>query len=203
MEEKVLPPSRHLYLHSDVDEISVGELIRQIDEINDYDAKIDELTMMSMQNVYIEAEGDISMSIQRQPIILHVNTCGGSIRDGLALINAIKGSGTPIYSLVEGKAMSMGFVIALSCEYRMGYINSSWMYHNISSYGWGDLENQKRNIKEMDVLIDILDDIIVENTYLEKEDLDPIKKLREDWYMRGWEAMDLGIVDELMDAEMN
>ena len=69
-------PSRTLVLSGEVEEESVAELIQDISDINDFDD---------------DQESNI-VDYERTPIKLVVNSMGGSVYDGFALIGVIEKS---------------------------------------------------------------------------------------------------------------
>jgi ATP-dependent Clp protease protease subunit len=73
-----------------------------------------------------------------KPIKLLINSNGGSIEDGQAVVDAIITSKAPIITVAFGKAMSAAFDIFLSGTYRVVYPNTVLMCHS----GSAKLENQ-------------------------------------------------------------
>lgn len=59
---------------------------------------------------YNREDKDIPVE-NRKPILLYVNTNGGSVPDGYALIDAVMTSKTPVYTINQGYCYSMGFLI--------------------------------------------------------------------------------------------
>ena len=173
---------RDLILGENVNSCSVKDIIKSIMDINyDDDIKCKEFS-----------------GFQKLPINLYINTYGGSVYDGLGLINIIKASKTPIYTYVVGEAMSMGLPILVSGTKRFAYKYSTIMYHEISTFMWDKLESIKQDLKEGERLQVILDSIILNNTQILKEKLDNVKERKIDWYISAEEALKLGIIDEII-----
>jgi ATP-dependent protease ClpP protease subunit len=66
------------------------------------------------------------------PVILLLNSGGGEVTPGLAVITAIKGaqaSGTPIWCVAGKQAQSMAFNIWTACERRFAFDGSTLMFH--------------------------------------------------------------------------
>lgn len=72
---------------------------------------------------YIEPE-------HRKPIILVFNSCGGSVFDGIGLMDAIRNSNTPVIGICVGYAESMAFNIFAVCHHRFAVPNAIFMYHD-------------------------------------------------------------------------
>ena len=83
--------NRHLFLNSDVDEQVIDQIVYHIMRYNRLDKGID------VQD--------------RKPIIVYINSPGGSVVDGYGLVDAILCSKTPVYTVNLGQCSSMGFLI--------------------------------------------------------------------------------------------
>ena len=68
---------------------------------------------------------------KREPIQLILNSPGGNVYDGFAIIDAIEQSVTPIHMTILGQAQSMGFAIATCGTYRYASKRTTFMYHEI------------------------------------------------------------------------
>lgn len=67
---------------------------------------------------------------KRTPIVLVINSGGGSVFDGIGLMDAIRQSKTPVIAICAGYAMSMAFNIFSVCHLRVAMPNSIFMYHD-------------------------------------------------------------------------
>ena len=89
---------RDLLLSDRISQSTVKDIIKDIFEINfDDDEK---------EEIYKDWE--------RKPIQLFINSYGGSVYDGLALIDVIKRSKTPVHTVCIGSCMSMALWVWLS-----------------------------------------------------------------------------------------
>ena len=93
---------------------------------------------------------------KRKPILLYVNSNGGSLIDGFALIDVILASKTPVYTINLGYCYSMGFLIFISGHKRYGSYNATYLMHDGSSMAWNSssklidqVEFQKRQEKRI------------------------------------------------------
>lgn len=68
-------------------------------------------------------------------ILIEFNTPGGSVPDGFELARAIEESKAPVTCVVDGDALSMGFYLLQSCDYRMMTRRSKLMAHEPSLGG--------------------------------------------------------------------
>ena len=176
--------NRHLSLNGDVSESSVESIIKDIQEINRHD---DEKEKKEIDYV-------------REPIHLMVNTYGGSIYDGFALVAAMELSKTPIHTYCLGKAMSMGFMIMIAGDKRYAHPFATLMYHDGASWNIGTTVQQERSLAEMKRLDKIYDDYVLKRTNLLQEKLDSVKLAVDNWFISAEDAKKLGIIDELLTA---
>ncbi|WEG18513.1 ATP-dependent Clp protease proteolytic subunit [Alkalihalophilus pseudofirmus] len=133
-----------------------------------------------------------------QPIKLYVSSNGGCVVSGLALIDAIQTSRIPVETIGVGVCASMGALLLLSGTkgYRKCYENTTILLHdgNLSLSHSGKKARQVMDY--YDGLEDRLKDITVDKTVITSELYD--KKNDEEWYLFGSEALELGIVDEII-----
>lgn len=214
------PINRILFLSGMVSEENTTSLMADIININNHDDlvmdnatadlnfKVQGLTIRKMTDGYptCVALGDgtqlgIGLSDKfyenaREPITLHIKTSGGYVEDGLALINLIRTSKTPIHAIVH-YGHSMGFAIASACDYRIGYPTTRMMFHDISGGFHGTAEKSIRSSAEMKSLRDLAFSVVVDNTKLTVEDLDKIYNEIDDRYFTGDELLEFGLLDEI------
>lgn len=134
---------------------------------------------------------------ERMPITLYFASSGGDITAGLALIDTIKMSPTPIVGIAISRAYSMACVILACCHYRIAFPHSSLMLHD----GYSGI--QTSTSKFFDV-VDFMKkqekqvkDLIIENTKIPRNLLQ--RKYHTDWFLTPQEAVELGIVDMVLE----
>jgi ATP-dependent Clp protease, protease subunit len=174
--------NRWFILNTDVSPNSVETLIKEIHEINRYD----------------EEQEKKVVGYKRKPIEIVVNTYGGSVYDGYALVSEILMSKTPVHTILQGKAMSMGFIIFLAGHKRIMTQFATLMYHEISTFEWNDITAIKRSVEEAERLQRLYDDYVLKRTNLLQEKLDDVKEKRMNWFIGADEAKKLGITDEVI-----
>lgn len=134
-------------------------------------------------------------------ITIRINSCGGSVFEGIAIYNAIKNSPADITIMVDGIAASMASVIALCGKpvYLSKY--AQLMMHCVSS-------SVRGNTREVERLLDVmrkLEETIVK-MYAAKTGMTE-DKVREMWmdgndhWMSANEALEIGIIDGIYDSE--
>ena len=149
--------------------------------------------VVTAQLLYLEAEDP------ERDISLYINSPGGSITGGLAIYDTIQFIRPDVTTICVGQAASMGAVLlaAGTEKKRFSLPHSRIMIHQ----PWiGGLQGQATDIelhaKEILRMRSILNDILMKHT---GQPLDRIEKDVERDYMMGPEqAMDYGIIDEVI-----
>ena len=176
-------PSRTIILSCYVDEDSAYDIIELIAFINDFD----------------EQEEENRKDYERKPIKLIVNSFGGSVYDGFAIIAAIDLSKTPIHTYCYGSAMSMALLIFVAGHYRYAHNLSTFMYHEcLDSPIQDKLSTLKENMDETQRIMDMYDKYLLSKTKLKNAQLTRRKKTKTDWYMSAESATEYGIVHEVL-----
>ena len=68
----------------------------------------------------------------------------------MSMIAAIKASNIPVATIVQGKAMSCGAILASFGEEGLRFMDkdATMMIHDVSSYAFGKIEDLKANARE-------------------------------------------------------
>src|SRR5205085_12491300 len=131
-------------------------------------------------------------------IKLIVDSYGGDIYSGNTLVALIDSSVTPVHTYCYGKAMSMGFMIYNAGHKRFAHMLATFMYHDAGSVTRGLVEEMQMDIDQIRRLVKHGDTLLLANTKLTRERLDEVKKTRTNWYMFTDEAVQYGIVHEII-----
>lgn len=140
-------------------------------------------------------------SLNHNPIRIYINSPGGSVIDGLAIIDTINFIKSPVYTICVGLAASMGAVL-LSCGekgHRTVLPHSRVMIHQVSGFAGGSLADMKIDLEQTKRCEQDIYHILANN--LDKP-YDEIVTLcdRNNWFI-GQEAIDLGIADKVLSKE--
>ena len=137
----------------------------------------------------------------KRPIILIINSCGGSVIDGTSVMDVINTSAVPVIGIVTGYAYSMAFDILTQCHYRIGMPNSSYMYHD----GWTCESNTscktQDTIKFYTKLDERIDKMIANKTKLTTDYLQSIVRAENYWFAD--EAKERGIIDAVIGEDIS
>ena len=132
----------------------------------------------------------------RRPIRIFINTGGGDVQVMWSLINAIKISKTPVYTIVFCNAMSAGAHILAAGHKRFAFPGSTILVHSGSCRFDGDMEKVESAKKYFDGIGKKANEVFVADTKVQSKDLK--KKGAADWYITAEEALKLGIVDAII-----
>ena len=140
---------------------------------------------------------------KREPIKVYINTPGGSLHATLTMVDAIRMSKTPVYTINTGTAFSGGFFIFISGHMRYSYPHATFLFHEGSTGGGGPQDAGKfRNYASFyDKMLKQLKDLTIENTNITEEEYAQHKL--DDWWIFPKEAMELGICDEIINEFIN
>jgi ATP-dependent Clp protease protease subunit len=90
----------------------------------------DEINNISSDMVVSKLRGmDI---LGHKPITIEINSPGGSVSDGMSIINTIEHIKSPVITVISGQACSMAALISICGDKRLIYTNSYWMQHSTS-----------------------------------------------------------------------
>ena len=76
-----------------------------------------------------EDEFDETPIEERIPIQVYINSPGGCLVSTLQIVDAIRNSKSPVYTIATGAAYSGGFFILLAGHKKMAYPNASFLFH--------------------------------------------------------------------------
>lgn len=72
-----------------------------------------------------------------EKFFIHLNTHGGILETGVAIVNAILATKGHVVACLEAQAFSMGAIIFLAAHEWVVYDNTQLMFHNYSGETWG------------------------------------------------------------------
>lgn len=168
---------RKLMLNSGVDETVIESLVYHILRYNKLDKGIPRE--------------------ERKPIILYINSPGGSVCDGYGLVDAILDSETPVYTVNQAMCASMGFLIFIAGEKRFSMRHSEFLMHDGSTAGWDSTAKMKDRMEfETSQLEKMTKEYIISRTSINEELYN--EKYRVEWYMLPQEAKEHGICTHIV-----
>jgi ATP-dependent Clp protease protease subunit len=150
-----------------------------------------------IQLIYDINDEDIGKT-QVEPIRLIINSFGGEVYSGLALIDTIDNSLTPIYTICHGSAMSMALIVYSAGHNRYASKNATFMYHEAAYPIEGKVAHHKQELKEVERVDGICDNYLLSKTSFTQKQLNSIKKVQGEWYFDVETAQEHGLVNEIL-----
>lgn len=132
----------------------------------------------------------------RKPIKLYITTNGGCVISGMAILDAIESSKTPVHTIGIAICASMGALLLLGGDKRFCYKNTTVLIHDGSLALQSTSKKAKQQMQYYDQLDEKIKNLVVSKTNISEELYD--EKDDEEWFMFGSDALELGIVDELL-----
>ena len=168
---------RIIFLGEDVNSASAGLVIAQL--------------------LFLESEDP------EKEIFLYINSPGGSITDGMGIVDTMNYIKCPVSTICVGMAASMGAVLLASGEKGKRYAtpNSEILIHQ-PLIGGGGLSGQTTEIKiHADHMVKTREKL---NKILSERTGQPLEKIQVDTerdnYMTAQEALEYGLIDEIMES---
>lgn len=185
---------------------TVTYCLGDLDELYDRECRtiyinniIDESTSESITYMIMKYNrDDKGKSIEdRKPIFIYINSLGGSVSDGFAIIDAVVASKTPVYTVNIGTSYSMGFLIFLSGTKRYATINSTFLCHEGSSSVYDTMSKAKDRMEfENNQMEKHIMDYVLSRTHISESLYQ--EQYRKEWYMYPEEAKKLGVVTDIV-----
>ena len=173
---KLDPLSRIITL-GDIDCETVNEIIQSIYEINAEDAK----------------------KTTVEPIKLIINSFGGEVFSGLALIDVIDNSQTPVHTICHGTTKSMALIIYAAGHIRYASKYATFMYHEAAYELNGKVAFHKQELKETERIDKICDAYLISKTKFTDKILKPHRDKQAEWYFDVKVAQKYGLVNEVLE----
>lgn len=182
---------KKIYLYNNIDDTNISTTITSINEYNN-----EYFEFFSQLNNYFNNNGLTEYKFIKPTIELYLTTFGGNCYDGLALCSVLKQNNVKV--ICNGYIMSMGIPILLSCSEKIAYENTTFMIHSISSICMGKINDMKEDFEQAKHLQNVIDDIILNNSYISKDELAKCHIEKKDWYMTAKEALKFGLIDKII-----
>lgn len=174
---------RKLCINSDIDEMLIDDIVYWVMKWNADDKGIE--------------------TAERKPILLYINSNGGSVSDGFALVDIIMNSKTPVYTINLGVCYSMGFLIFISGHRRYSNAFSTYLLHDGSTFLYNSMSKIRDTAAFYAVLEEKIKNFVLSHSKMTSKEYD--KKYGSEYYMFAEEAKEKGFVDFIIgkDCEMD
>lgn len=144
---------------------------------------------------------DIGKPVEdRKPIIIYINSGGGSVTAGFAIIDAIIHSKTPVYTVNIAECYSMATFIFVAGVKRYAMPNATFLHHDGGSIANGPACKLKDQMEfEFGQMDARMKKYIADRTNISEELYD--RNYSRDWYFYPEEAKELGVVTHIVGVD--
>jgi len=105
------------------------------------------------------------------PIVVHVNTYGGSVSAALTIYDTMKIISCPVITIAKGSCMSAGLIILLGGDVRLSYPKTRFMYHEVISITQAQtLRQAEAALREYKLALGVVNEIVHEHCVVSPED---------------------------------
>ena len=134
---------------------------------------------------------------ERKPVLIYIDSQGGDLMGSFTIIDSIKASETPVWTINIGMAYSGGFFVFLAGHRRFSYKNASFLFHEGSTAQWGDAHKFNNFADFYKRILKRLKNHVIENSEITEEEYE--KHIKDDWWLTPEEAIEYGICDEIVE----
>lgn len=128
-------------------------------------------------------------------IELHINSDGGSVKEGTAIYNLLKQKPNKKTGIVDGVAHSIAFLILQACDVRKMCLGTSALIHNMWMYCYGNATQLRKYADDLDILSESNRKVFMERAKISEDEL---KELMDaETYLTPETALEYGLIDEI------
>lgn len=128
-------------------------------------------------------------------IELHINSNGGSVKEGVAIYTQLKRKGCKKVGYVDGVAYSVAFLILQACDERIMGLGTSALVHNMWMSVEGNAKELRKAADDLDVLMESNRKIFLESSNLEEQQL--IDMMEAETFLTPDQCLEYGLIDKI------
>ena len=144
---------------------------------------------------------DLIKSAEPNPIILRINSNGGTITSAFQVIDKMKSSKLPVHTIVEGCAASAATLISICGTKRFITKRAYMLIHQLSSGVIGKHAEIEDELKNCNLMMDDIKKLYKNHTKMSKSTMK--KFLLRDLLWKSGECLKHGLVDEIIEDNEN
>ena len=133
---------------------------------------------------------------EREPIKIYLDSGGGDLMATFTIIDAIKLSKTPVWTINIGMAYSGGFFVFLAGHKRLCYKNASFLFHEGSTGTFGDANKFNNWADFYKRVLKRLKEHTLECTKITEEEYE--RHVKDDWWFLAEDAIEYGVCDGIV-----
>lgn len=128
-------------------------------------------------------------------IELHINSNGGSVKEGVAIYNQLKQHGSHKVGIVDGVAHSVAFLILQACDDRKMCLGTTALVHNMWLYCGGNAKQLRKYADDLDDMMEANRQIFMDRATITEDEL--IQLMENETYLTPEKALEYGLIDEI------
>ncbi len=129
-------------------------------------------------------------------IELHINSNGGSVKEGVAIYNLLKQCTNHKTGIVDGVAHSVAFLILQSCDVRKMCLGTTALVHEMWMYCAGNATQLRKYADDLDDMMESNRQVFLERATISEDEL--IEIMKNETYLTPEKALEYGLIDEIM-----
>lgn len=180
---------RRLYLNGEIESL-------------DYESKCmyvsTSMTGKIVERIFDFNRADKGLPVEeRKPIRLYINSPGGEITEGFALLSAIEISKTPVYTINVGEWCSMAFFIGITGHRRFAMPHTTFLMHEGMSFDSGSASKMQDRAKFNERFKhEVIKPHVLKHSKMDSEEYDDLERV--EFYMLPEDALMRGFIDEIV-----
>lgn len=128
-------------------------------------------------------------------IELHINSNGGSVKEGVAIYSQLKQKNCKKVGYVDGVAYSVAFLILQACDERVMGLGTSALIHNMWMSVDGNAKELRKAADDLDTLMESNRQIFLEKSNLEEQQL--IDMMEAETFLTPDQCLEYGLIDKI------
>lgn len=132
---------------------------------------------------------------ENDTIEIHINSNGGSVKEGVAIYNLLRQSKAHKTGYVDGVAYSIAFVILQACDERVMGVGTSALVHDMWITVSGNARELRKMADDLDVLMQSNRRIFMERSNLTEEELTDM--MANETFLTPDECLEYGLIDKV------
>lgn len=130
-------------------------------------------------------------------IELHINSNGGSVKEGVTIYNLLKQKKCKVKGIVDGVAYSIAFVILQACDERIMGVGTTALIHEPWIDASGNARELRKTADDLDVLTASNRKIFLERSNLEEKKLADM--MEAETFLTPDDCLQYGLIDKIED----
>ena len=130
-----------------------------------------------------------------QTIELHINSNGGSVKEGVAIYNLLKQKQSHKIGIVDGVSHSVAFLVLQACDERRMCLGTTALIHNMWMYCTGNAAQLRKFADDLDAMMEANRQVFLERATITEDELKTL--MEQETYLTPDKALEYGLIDAI------